>query len=148
MERTAGRSSGAALARLRIEAGYSVRRLAEAASLWPTSVSRAERGEFVSAKVRESLVAVLGEQARPLIAVRTRSPEPDTAVYRRRMALGLSGREAARLADVPKDTYNRAERGQAIHWPTAHKIAAAFGLSVFDVRAHPGCDDDDGERAA
>jgi transcriptional regulator with XRE-family HTH domain len=122
-----------ALARLRIEAGLSRRQLAERAGLWPSSVSRAERGDYVLPEVREALVRVLGVEARPLISVR--GPEPDTPVYWARITRSDSGREAAKRAGVTKDVLYRAEHGLPIHPANAKRIADALGLEVLDVLA-------------
>jgi transcriptional regulator with XRE-family HTH domain len=134
VNRTQGEAPGVTFTRLRLEAGYSIRSLADAASLWPSSVCRVERGDYVSSESRDKLVSVLGPEVRPLIAVRAlRTPAPDTAVYRAREAIGVSGRELAERAGVTKDAFYRAERGLPVHPATAKRIADALGLAVVDV---------------
>jgi lambda repressor-like predicted transcriptional regulator len=131
MENVAGRSSGATLSHLRIAAGLSARQLATRAHVHVSSVLRAERGGFVKREVRDALVAVLGPNARPAIAVRIE--HPDTPVYLARRARGESGREAAIRAGVSKDVFARAQRGERVHPANAARIAAAYGLRVEDV---------------
>lgn len=84
-------------------------------------------------EVADALVAVLGPQARALIAVRPSKPREVTPLYLARQELGESGREVARRIGVSKDVYYRAERGQSVHEANAKLIADAFGLTVSDV---------------
>ena len=127
----AGLGTGAAFTRLRISAGLSAHQLAKAAGVSKDSVCRVERGGYVTRKVRDALVATLGEDAQPLIPVR--ADWPDTAVSRARRASGESTRVAAERAGVSVWVFGRAERGESIHPANAKRIAEAFGLDVLDV---------------
>jgi transcriptional regulator with XRE-family HTH domain len=131
VENTASGSAGADFARLRFEAGLTIRELADAAHVWPSSVSRVERGGFVRREVRDALVTVLGEPVRPLIAVR--NDRPDTPVYAARLRTGESGRQVAKRAGVSKDAFARAERGERVSPATASRIAKTLGLDVTDM---------------
>ena len=132
--------------RLRIEAGYSARQLAEAAGISLSSVLRAERGKALAAPIRGRLVGVLGPRVLECVP-EAGAPGPDaTPVRMARHRLGLSRAEAARRARVSADVLARAERGQGVYPQNARRIALAFGLAVTDVLPVP--DDNDHEAAA
>lgn len=127
---------------MRLDAGLSVRGLADEAGISFRAARRACMGEPVSEVTVAALAAVLGPEVREATAIRRPYvPVGDAPVLAARRRNGESRRKAAERIGVSEIVLRRAETGGAVRPVNARRIAEAYGLSVADVLPVPGQDE-------